>query len=131
VWAGVALAMALMRMFEDRRVDVTFGIFALAIGGLVGLVTGLVANHRQTDPSTRGALPLWRRALLPGAIGVVVFVAVILFLDDMARTVLVSVLWMVLGVSFFLRAPALAQHRRRRYEADIAEIAGHPRPSGA
>jgi hypothetical protein len=129
--AGVAVVIAPMRMFEDSRVHVALGIIALVIGGLVGLVSGLVANRRQTDLSARSALPLWRRVLLPGAIGVVVVVAVLLFLDDMARTVLVSALWMVLGVSFFLRAPALARYRRLRYGADLAELAGHPRPSGA
>jgi hypothetical protein len=130
VGAAIAVVIAPMWMFEDAGVHVSLGIVALVIGGIVGLVAGLVANRRQPDLSERSALPLWRRVLVPDAIAVAVVFAVHLFLDDMARTVLVSGLWMVLGVSFFLRAPALARYRRLRYEADLAEVAGHPRPSG-
>jgi 4-hydroxybenzoate polyprenyltransferase len=138
VAAAAILVLAPTWMFGDESVRVAVGITALVIGALVGLISGLMINRRWPELSDRIVVPLRKRVVAAGA-----FVALVLAVGfllgslgafDRSQTfldVFSSAGWVAFGVLWFLRAPAVARYRRRRYEADLAEVAGHPRPSTA
>jgi hypothetical protein len=124
-------------MFMDETVPVRDGIIALVVGVILGLVIGLVANNRRPNLPDQMISTRWRPVLLLLAIGVVALAACFAlqatlsalgWIDEPLKVFTCGAL-MGASVFAFLRAPVVARYRRRRYEADLAEVAGEVPPA--
>jgi hypothetical protein len=136
--SAVALAwLASALMFIDETVRVRDGIIALVLGAVLGLVSGLVVNSRRPDLHDQTIAARWPPAIPLIAVGVAAVAvcfalkAVLSALGWVHEPFRVFTCGVLMGASVFgfLRAPAVARYRRRRYEADLAEIAGERPPS--
>lgn len=134
---AVVLAwLASASMFIDETVKVSDGIIALVVGATLGLVIGLVRNNSRPDLPDQMISTRWPPAIPLVAVGVLVLavcfalkavLSALGWVDEPFRVFTCSAL-MGASVFGFLRAPAVAGYRRRRYEADLAELAGQRPP---
>ncbi len=136
--SAVALAwLASALMFIDETVRVRDGIIALVLGAILGLASGLVRNNRRPDLPDQMISARWPPAIPLIAVGVVALavcfalqaiLSALGWIDEPFRVFTSSAL-MGASVFGFLRAPAVARYQRRRYEADLAEVAGERPPA--
>jgi hypothetical protein len=136
--SAVALAwLGSMLMFFDETVRVRGGVIALVLGAILGLAGGLVRNNRRPDLPDQMISARWPPAIPLIAVGVAALAACFAL-----KAVLSALGWVdepfrvftcgaLMGASVFglLRAPAVARYLRRRYEADLAAVAGEPPPA--